>query len=269
MTTSPDDAAPSQQAMWARGDFHRIGVSQLVVGELLVRELHVHAGEQVLDVAGGAGNTALAAARRWSDVTCTDYVPDLLGHAVVRAAAEGLPLQTGLADAQALPFPDASFDVVTSTFGAMFAPDQRATANELMRVLRPGGRLGMANWTPQSWVGGQFRLQAQYLPPPPGALPPSVWGTRDRLEELLAGQVSELRTSEQYTDVVHHSTTSLFELFKAWFGPVVTTLGRLDAEQGAAFMRDWIHLADEHNIATDGTCEIPAPYLQVVAVKSA
>jgi ubiquinone/menaquinone biosynthesis C-methylase UbiE len=150
--------------------------------------------------------------------------PDLLGHAVVRAAAEGLPLQTGLADAQALPFPDASFDVVTSTFGAMFAPDQQTTANELMRVLRPGGRLGMANWTPQSWVGGQFRLQAQYLPPPSGTMPPSGWGTRERLEELLAGQVRELRTSGQYTDVVHHSTTSLFELFKAWFGVQVVAV---------------------------------------------
>jgi ubiquinone/menaquinone biosynthesis C-methylase UbiE len=263
-----DEVTRAQQAMWARGDFHRIGVSQLVVGELLVRALHVHAGERVLDVAGGAGNTALAAARRWADVTCTDYVPDLLTHATQRAAAEGLPLRTGLADAQALPYPDGSFDVVTSTFGAMFAPDQQATAGELVRVLRPGGRLGMANWTPDSWVGGQFALQARYLPPPAGVVPPSAWGTRDRLEQLLEGQVSGLETSESYTDIVHHSTRSLFELFKDWFGPLASTLGRLDADQAAEFTADWIRHADRHNIATDGSCEIPSPYLQVLAVKA-
>src|SRR4051794_38952503 len=135
----------AQQAAWSKGDFHRIGVGQQVVGELLVRDLHVHAGERVLDVAAGAGNTALAAARRFGDVTCTDYVPDLLEHAADRARAEGVSLRTEVADAQALPYPDGSFDVVTSTFGAMFAPDQAATGAELVRVLRPGGRLGMAN----------------------------------------------------------------------------------------------------------------------------
>jgi ubiquinone/menaquinone biosynthesis C-methylase UbiE len=264
-----DDVTRAQQAIWARGDFHRIGVSQLVVGELLVRALHVHAGELVLDVAGGAGNTALAAARRWADVTCTDYVPDLLTHAEQRAVAEGLPLRTELADAQALPYPDGSFDVVTSTFGAMFAPDQQATAGELVRVLRPGGRLGMANWTPDSWVGGQFALQAEYLPPPVGIVPPSAWGTRDRLEQLLAGSVSHLEATESSTDFVHQTTTSLFELYKTWFGPVASTLGRLDDDQAAAFTADWIRLADRHNIATDGSCEIPSRYLQVVAFKAA
>src|SRR4051812_18136441 len=212
--------------MWAKGDFHRIGVSQLIAGELLVRALHVHAGERVLDVAAGAGNTALAAARRWADVTCTDYVPDLLVHAEQRAAAEGLPLRTEVADVQALPYPDGSFDVVTSTFGAMFAPDQEATARELVRVLRPGGRLGLANWTPESWVGGQFRLQAAYRPPPPGLRPPSQWGTRSRLEELFGGLVSGLQTTEQYVDLVHHSTADLFALFRDWFGPVASLLAQ-------------------------------------------
>jgi SAM-dependent methyltransferase len=262
-----EDVTRRQQAMWSRGDFHRIGVSQLVVGELLVRALRVHAGETVLDVAAGAGNTALAAARRWADVTCTDYVPDLLQHAERRAAAEGLPLRTAVADAQALPFPDASFDVVTSTFGAMFAPDQQATAGELVRVLRPGGRLGMANWTPQSWVAAQFGLQAQYLPPPPDVPPPASWGTEQRLRELMGDSVESLDTTVEHVDFVHFSTATLFALFKEWFGPVATVLARVGDEQARSFAADWIRLAEEHNTATDGSCEIPAPYLQVVATK--
>src|SRR6476661_6181534 len=243
--------------MWSRGDFHRIGVSQVAVGELLARALHIHAGERVLDVAGGAGNTALAAARRWARVTCTDYVPELLERARERARAEGLPMQTNPADAQALPYPDGSFDVVTSTFGAMFAPDQHATAAELMRVLRPGGRLGMANWTPESWVGEKFQLQARYLPPPDGVLPPTAWGTLERLENLIGGEVSDLTTSQEYVEMVHHSTTSLFGLFRDSFGPLVSVLARLDPDRADAFAREWVDLADRHNVATDGTCDIP------------
>jgi SAM-dependent methyltransferase len=254
-----------QQQTWSKGDFHRIGVAQLVVGELLARALHIRAGERVLDVAGGGGNTALAAARRWADVTCTDYVPDLLGHADERARAEGLPLRTEVADAQALPYEDGSFDVVTSTFGAMFAPDQPLTGSELLRVLRPGGRLGMANWTPTSWVGQQFSLQAGYLPPPEGIVPPTRWGTPEGLAELLPGV--ELSVTEEYTDFVHHSTAGLADLYSRWFGPMVTALAALGPERAAAFREDWIALADQCNVATDGTCEIPSSYLQVVAIK--
>jgi ubiquinone/menaquinone biosynthesis C-methylase UbiE len=262
-----EEVTRAQQVMWGRGDFHRIGVSQVVVGELLVRALHIHAGERVLDVAGGAGNTALAAARRWARVTCTDYVPELLERAQERARAEGLPMETQVADAQALPYPDGSFDVVTSTFGAMFAPDQQTTATELIRVLRPGGRLGMANWTPESWVGAQFGLGARYVAPPPGVLPPAGWGTEERLEELFAGLLESLRTSGQTADFVHHSTSGLWELFRGWFGPVATGMARLEPGQATAYAQDWVALADEHNIATDGTCEIPSPYLQVVAIR--
>lgn len=260
----------AQRALWARGDFHRIGVSQVSVGEMLVRALHVHAGERVLDVAGGAGNTALAAARRCAEVTCTDIVPALLLRARDRAAAEGLPLSTGLADAQALPFPDGSFDVVTSTFGAMFAPDQDKAAAELLRVLRPGGRLGMANWTPDGWVGAQLDVPAHHLPAlRPGTAPPVAWGTRERLDDLLGGHVSDLEISLQYADFVHHSTRGLFELFTHWFGPVATAWSRMTPDQAAACAVEWVDVADRYNIATDGTCEIPAAYLQVVAVKAA
>jgi SAM-dependent methyltransferase len=267
MARDLDQVSRAQQALWAQGDFHRIGVSQVVVGELLVRALRVHAGERVLDVAGGSGNTALAAARRWAEVTCTDYVPALLEHARERAAAERLPLRTEVADAQQLPFPDSSFDVVTSTFGAMFAPDQEATASELMRVLRPGGRLGMSNWTPDSWVGELFRLLSRYVPPPAGVLPPAAWGTLERLENLIGGGVSDLTTSQEYVEMVHYSPTSLFQLFKDWFGPMSGALARLDDDRAAVLTREFLDLTDAHNVATDGTCDIPSTYLQVVAVK--
>jgi ubiquinone/menaquinone biosynthesis C-methylase UbiE len=267
MEPAVEQLSRAQQAMWARGDFHRIGVSQVVVGEQLVRALRVHAGEQVLDVAGGAGNTALAAARRWADVTCTDFVPGLLEHARERAVAEGLPLRTEVADAQALPYEDGTFDVVTSTFGAMFAPDQEQAARELIRVLRPGGRLGMANWTPESWVGAQFQLQSRYLPPPAGVRPPSAWGTQERLHELFDRSVAAMSLSVEYADFVHYSTASLLDLFTHWFGPLAGVLERLEGGQRDAFAREWVALADEHNVVTDGSCEIPSRYLQVVAVK--
>lgn len=256
-----------QQTMWATGDFHRIGVAQIVVGEMLVRSLHVHPGEKVLDVAGGAGNTALAAARRWADVVCTDYVPELLDRAQRRATAEGLPLQTQAADAQQLPFDDGTFDVVTSTFGAMFAPDQPRTASELLRVLRRGGRLGMANWTPRSWVGSQFGVVAQFRPPPPGLVPPSAWGTEQRLHELFGDRIRALEISRRYADFCQHDAASLFELHREWFGPVATAWQALDKPQRERFRAAWIALAEEHNIADDGTCEIPSEYLEVVAVK--
>jgi ubiquinone/menaquinone biosynthesis C-methylase UbiE len=256
----------AQQQVWATGDFHRIGVSQVGVGERLVRSLQVHAGERVLDVAGGAGNTALAAARRWADVTCTDYVPDLLEHATARAAAEGLPLAVGVADAQDLPYDDGSFDVVTSTFGAMFAPDQERTGSELLRVLRPGGRLGLASWTPDSWVGFTFRLASEFRPPPPGVAPPMVWGTRDGVARLL-GEGVEISARERISDFVHQSAEALFALFASWFGPTASLLRALDEERAAEFQRRWLAGTREANVATDGTLVVPSPYLEVVAVK--
>jgi ubiquinone/menaquinone biosynthesis C-methylase UbiE len=257
-----------QPKMWATGDFHRIGVAQVVVGELLVRSLHVHAGERMLDVAGGSGNTALAAARRGADVTCSDYVPELLHIAQRRAEVEGLPMRTEVADAQQLPFADGSFDVVTSTFGAMFAPDQPRTAAELLRVLRDGGRLGMANWTPHSWAGTQFGLMARFVPPPPGLLPPTVWGTEERLRELFGDRISALETQRQHAEICYSSTAALFDLFCQWFGPISTAWQALDGSQREQFRDSWIALAEQFNTAQDGTCEIHSEYLEVVAIKA-
>ncbi|MDQ1689735.1 MAG: hypothetical protein QOK42_2710 [Frankiaceae bacterium] len=257
-----------QQAMWATGDFHRIGVAQLGVGERLVRSVRVRAGEKVLDVAAGAGNTALAAARRFADVLATDYVPDLLGHAETRASAEGLPLRTAVADAQALPYEDGEYDVVLSTFGAMFAPDQQRTAGELLRVLRPGGRLGMANWTPDGLVGEMFAIGARHLPPPDGVRPPSRWGTEDGLHELLGDRVTDLTVRVRTSDFVYPSLEFMLEYFKSWFGPTATTFAALDAAQGESFANDLMASWSQHNTADDGTVLAPSRYLEVVATRA-
>jgi ubiquinone/menaquinone biosynthesis C-methylase UbiE len=255
-----------QQRMWASGDFHRIGVAQVGVGERLCRSLAVRAGERVLDVAAGAGNTALAAARRFADVTATDYVPDLLGRAQARAEVEGLPLKVEVADAQKLPYPDAAYDVVTSTFGAMFAPDQARTADELLRVLRPGGRLGMANWTPDGFVGEMFALTARYAGTT-GLAPPTRWGTADGLTELLEDRGARLAVRRRYSDFVYPSAEFMVEYWRSWFGPTATTYAALDTEAQQRFTDDLVALYAAHNTVDDGTILMPSPYLEVVATK--
>lgn len=253
-----------QQAMWATGNFHRIGVSQVVVGELLVRSVGVRAHQRVLDIAAGAGNTALAAARRWAEVTATDYVPDLLATAERRAVAEGLPLTTGVADAQALPYDEASFDVVLSTFGIMFAPDQQQAADEALRVLVPGGRLGLACWTPGGFTGRMFALGAKHLPPPSGVLPPVRWGTEQGLQELL-GDRAALQTRVEVAHFVYPSQQFMLEHFKTWFGPTALQFAALDDAGKLAYERDLIALYEEFNTATDGTVLIHSDYLEAVA----
>lgn len=258
-----------QQSMWATGDFHRIGVAQPIVGERLVRSLGVRAGERVLDVAAGAGNTALAAARRWATVTATDYVPDLLSRAEIRAQAEGLELRTEVADVQALPYPEASYDVVTSTFGAMFAPDQERTANELLRVLRPaGGRLGMANWTPDGLIGEMFATGARHVPPPAGLAPSTRWGTEAGLRDLLGAQISDLQLRVRTTEFVYPSIDFMIDYFRTWFGPTATQFAALDEDGQAALAQDLKALYSRHNMATDGTLLAKSPYLEVVATRA-
>src|SRR5262245_4832803 len=204
MTTTTHPATPDfesikkrQQATWASGDFGRIGVTLQIVGESLCEAVDVSAGEKVLDVAAGNGNASLAAARRFADVTSTDYVPELLAQGARRAAADGLTMRTQIADAENLPFPDASFDVVLSTFGVMFAPNPARAAAELLRVVKPGGSIGLANWTPDGFTGELFKTVGRFVPPPPGISPPALWGTEPRLVELFGPYAADIRSKRK------------------------------------------------------------------------
>lgn len=257
-----------QQEVWSTGDFSKIGRGAVIVGELLCEAIGLHAGERVLDVAAGSGNTALAAARRFAVVTATDFVPELLATAEQRAACEGLLLTTRVADAQDLPFPDASFDVVLSTFGAMFAPDQERTAAELLRVCRPGGRIGMANWTPESVSGQMFRAITARVPPAPGLRPPVEWGRRERLEELLGPEAAPLRTEVRHLVIRHLSPEGVLEWFRTWFGPTISAFAALDEAGQAGLEADLLDVWRRNNRSGDGTLMAPSEYLEVVAVRA-
>jgi len=257
-----------QQRAWSQGDFARIGVTAVIVGELLCEAVELHPGERVLDVAAGSGNTALAAARRFAEVTASDFVAELLETAERRAECEGLPLTTRVADAQELPFPDDSFDVVLSTFGVMFAPDQERTAAELLRVCRPGGRIGLACWTPDSVSGQIFRATATHVPPGPGVRPPVEWGRRERLQELLGNGVSALSTEVRQWVLRHFSPETALEWFRRWFGPTIAAFAALDEDGQAALAADLLDVWRRNNRSGDGTLMAPSDYLEVVAVRA-
>ncbi len=259
------------QAMWSAGDFARVGARLVLVGELLCRSVDVHAGERVLDVASGSGNTAIAAARRGAHVTASDFVQPLMEVARARAELEGLSLATAVADAQQLPFENESFDVVLSTFGSMFAPNQQRAGDELLRVCRPGGRIGMANWVPDGLMARNMATVTKHASVPPAAAGirrPVEWGVEARVRELLGDSVSELRTERRTIDMCAGSAAELVEFNRTWFGPVRTAFARLD-EAGQKRLRADLEASFEHfNRATDGTLVAEAEYLEVVAVRA-
>lgn len=257
-----------QQKVWSLGDYGRVGSLLSWMGESLVRQLDVHAGERVLDVAAGNGNASLPAARRFAEVLATDYVPELLEEARRRAAADGVVLRTEVADAQALRFGDGEFDVVMSTIGAMFAPDQEAVAREMARVCRSGGRIGMANWTPDSMVGDMFRTVGRHVPPPPGVLPAVGWGTEDRVAELLGPSCGDLRTSRQTCAFRFPSAQACLEYFRTWYGPTVAAFGAVGDAGRAQLEADLVAVFEGHGTATDGTLAMDVSYLEVVGVRS-
>ena len=252
-----------QHAAWSSGDFGIIGVTLQSVGESLCEAVDLHAGERVLDVAAGNGNATLAAARRFATVTSTDYVPALLENGRARAQAERLPATFRVADAEALPFGDASFDVVLSTFGVMFTPDQAAAAREMLRVCRPGGRIGLANWTPEGFIGQLFRVIGRHLPPPPGAPSPALWGTREGLAALFGDAAAIAATPRDFI-FRYRSAAHWLEVFRNWYGPVLKAFAALDAAGQARLEQDILDLLGRCNRATDGTLVAPAAYLEVV-----
>ena len=253
-----------QQMAWSSGDYAVVGTTLQIVGETLCEALDLRAGEHVLDVAAGNGNATLAAARRWCDVTSTDYVPALLERGRTRASAEGLPVKFEQADAEKLPYKDQSYDVVMSTFGVMFTPDQDKAAAEMARVCKTGGRIGMANWTPESFVGGIFKTIGKYIPPAAGVKSPALWGTEVRLNELF-GKNTESITVERKNFVFRYQNAAHFlEVFRTFYGPMHKAFGALDASKQEALTADLLALAEKFNRATDGTLVAPSEYLEVV-----
>jgi len=257
--------------MWSLGDFARAGAEQVLVGELLCRAIDIHPGQRVLDVAAGSGNAALAAARRGARVTAADFVPRLLQAAARRAQAEGLELETREADAQSLPFPDGAFDVVLSTFGVMFAPDQARAAAELLRVCRPGGRIGLTAWTPASVMAATQAIAGRFapFPPVPGARSPIEWGTEARVRELLGSGVTELTAQVLSTDMCGISPAGRVEFNRAYVGPTKAVFDRLDPAAQQTLAAELASCLQQFNRAADGTLVAPAEYLQLIATRAA
>jgi len=253
-----------QQAAWSTGNYAVVGTTLQIVGENLCEALDLRSTARVLDVAAGNGNASLAAARRWCDVTSTDYVPALLDSGRARAQAEGHTIQFQQADAENLPFPDASFDAVISTFGVMFTPNQEKAASELARVCIPGGRIGLANWTPESFIGQLFKTIAKYIPAAPGLQSPALWGTKARLEDLFSNTAQEIRTTTRTFVFRYRSPSHWIEVFRTYYGPINKTFGALDAQQQAAFTQDLLALMESRNRSGDGTLVLPSEYLEVV-----
>jgi ubiquinone/menaquinone biosynthesis C-methylase UbiE len=256
-----------QQQTWAQGDYLLISADLVLVSELLCETVDLRAGQKVLDVATGSGNTALAAARRRCDVIGIDYAPTRLALGQARAAAERLPVTFRDGDAEQLPFTDATFDVVLSTFGVMFAPDQDQAARELLRVCRPGGKIGLANWTPESFPGAFRRVMAQYLPPPPGVPSPVRWGTETGLRELFGAGMASLEMTQRTLAQRYASAQHCVEHLRTNFGPVVAAFAALDAERQARLMRDMVEDAQRFNRSGDATFVVPCDYLEAVVVK--
>ena len=268
-TAQPDLAAVKerQHGAWSSGDYAVVGTTLQIVGEQLCEALDLRAGSKVLDVAAGNGNATLAAARRWCDVTSTDYVPALLRRGRERAAAEHLTIEFREADAEALPFPDASYDVVLSTFGVMFTPDQDKAASELARVCKSGGKIGLANWTPQGFIGQLFKTIGKHLAPPAGVKSPALWGTPARLQEMFGSQASEIAAEPRMFVFRYRSPEHWLEVFKSFYGPILKAFAALDETGQAALRRDLMTLLGEFNHADDGTVVVHSEYLEAVISK--
>lgn len=266
---APDLAAikQKQQATWASGDFSIIGTTLQIVGEDLAEAADVCAGQRVLDVAAGNGNATLAAARRFARVTSTDYVPSLLERGRRRAEAEALDVHFQVADVEALPFAEGSFDTVLSTFGCMFAPDHARTAAEMLRVLRPGGRIGMANWTPTGFIGRLFKVIGAHVVPPAGLQSPALWGTEAHLQALFGHAASQIRCERRLFNFRYRSAAHWLQVFRDFYGPTHKAFAALDANGQAALERDVLALLAEFNTAGAESLVVPGEYLEVVIGK--
>jgi ubiquinone/menaquinone biosynthesis C-methylase UbiE len=256
-----------QQATWASGDYTVIGNTLPIVAEMLCEAVDIRAGQNVLDVATGHGSGALAAARRWCDVVGIDYVPTLLERGRERAVAERLSVTFMDSDCEDIPFPDATFDVVLSIFGVMFAPDQEQSAQELLRVCRSGGKIGMANWTPDGFIGEMFKIVGSYLPPPAGLKPPSLWGTRERLQELFGDEITDLRANRRMFTFRYRSIRHLWETFRNFYGPMLKTWEALSANEKIGLEHDVTNLVRSCNRGGSESIVVPSEYLEIVLTR--
>jgi ubiquinone/menaquinone biosynthesis C-methylase UbiE len=267
--TGPDLNAVKQrqQAAWSSGDYAVVGTTLQIVGEELCEALNLRPGSTVLDVAAGNGNVTLAAARRWCDVTSTDYVPALLERGRDRAKAERLDVTFREADAEALPFADNSFDVVVSTFGVMFTANQDQAARELARVCKSGGKIGLANWTPDGFIGQVFKTIGKHVAPPAGAKSPALWGTRSRLDEMFRLQAANIIAEPRMFTFRYKSADHMLDIFRTFYGPMLKAFGALDAKGQTALADDLLKLMGEFNRAQDGSLTIRSEYLEVIVTK--
>jgi len=266
---APDYAAikQRQQATWASGDFAIIGVTLQIVGESLAEAADIRAGERVIDIAAGNGNATLAAARRFARVTSTDYVPALLDKGRARAAAEGLSIEFREADAEALPFYDGSFDVALSTFGVMFAPDHVRCAGEMMRVVRGGGRIGLASWTPEGFIGHMFKTVGRFVPPPAGVKSPALWGSEEHLRQLFGAEAASIRAQPRIFNFRYASPAHMIQVFRDYYGPVHKAFAALDQDGQQALEQELASLFERFNTAGDNSLVVPAEYLEAVIIK--
>jgi len=256
-----------QMAAWGSGDYAVIGTTLQLVGEQLAEACDLRCDERVLDVAAGNGNATLAAARRGAKVTSTDYVASLLERGADRARAEGLMVKFQAADAEALPFEDASFDAVLSTFGVMFTPDHAKAAAELARVCRPGGRIGLANWTPGGFIGQLFKVLGKHLPPPAGVQSPSLWGTEAHLKELFGDGAASIAITPRMFNFRYRSPAHFIEVFRTWYGPVHKAFAALPPEGAAALEKDLTELMNGLNRAGPDSLIVPSEYLEIVVTR--
>jgi ubiquinone/menaquinone biosynthesis C-methylase UbiE len=256
-----------QHGAWSSGDYAVVGTTLQIVGEELCEALDLRSGQKVLDVAAGNGNVTLAAARRWCEVTSTDYVPALLARGKVRADADGMKITFKEADAEALPFDDGSFDVVVSTFGVMFTPNQDRAAAELARVCKRGGKIGLANWTPEGFIGQVFKTLGKYLPPPAGARSPALWGTEARLKEMFGASSSAIRAERRHFMFRYRSPEHFLDIFKSYYGPMLKAFAALDEANQQKLHQDLMALIGSMNRADDGTMVLPSEYLEVVITR--
>ena len=268
---APTPAAPDyagikqrQQATWASGDFAVIGVTLQIVGESLAEAADIRSGERVLDVAAGNGNATLAAARRFAEVTSSDYVSALLDKGRARAAAEGLQVNFRIADAEDLPFEDGSFDAALSTFGAMFTPDHTRPAREMLRVVRAGGRIGLANWTPEGFIGQLFKVIGAYIPAPAGLKSPALWGTEPHIAELFGAQATDIRTVRRNFNFRYRSAAHWIQIFRDFYGPTHKAFAALDPARQDALAKDITALLNRCNTAGPDSLVVPSEYLEVV-----